>query len=184
MLEEGFPSHAANDARMLILGSMPGRASLDAVQYYAHPRNAFWPIMASLFGFSNALAYPQRMDHLLKQHIALWDVARQCIRPGSLDTNIQTASVVCNDFPTFFRNHRQLQCIAFNGRKAAQLYARHVQPILSTAEQTIPQLTLPSTSPAHAAMSVEDKLLQWQAIRPVTISRSAAGSNPLTHHPH
>jgi len=164
MLEKGFPSHATDDARILILGSMPGRASLDVTQYYAHPRNAFWPIMASLFGFSNALTYPQRMEHLLKHHIALWDVARQCIRPGSLDTNIQTASVVCNDFPTFFRDHRQLQCIAFNGRKAAQLYTRYVQPGLSPAEQAITQLTLPSTSPAHAAMSLEEKRRQWRAI--------------------
>lgn len=164
MLEEGFPCSAGPDAKVLILGSMPGRKSLDKQQYYAHPRNAFWPIMASLFRFSADLAYDERLEKLRSNGIALWDVAHRCVRPGSLDSAIRFPSVIINDFETFFQDHRQIRSVFFNGQKAAELYQRRVVPGLPVNSAHLPRLRLPSTSPAHAAVSFDAKLAQWQRI--------------------
>ncbi|TLS74931.1 DNA-deoxyinosine glycosylase [Mariprofundus erugo] len=171
MLETGFPYSADASARVLILGSMPGRKSLDEQQYYAHPRNAFWPIMANLFGFDLSLPYPARLEQLHHQEIALWDVAHQCKRAGSLDADIQQHTVIANDFNLFFRSHPHIQWIAFNGQKAAELYRRMVRPALAPPFADIPCLYLPSTSPAHASMRLEEKQVQWQRIR--TLLQSA-----------
>jgi len=165
MIAKGFPCSASADAKVLILGSMPGRKSLDVQQYYAHPRNAFWPIMGSLFGFSAELMYKQRLALLCSNGIALWDVAHQCIRPGSLDASILKTSVITNDFESFFNTHPQIQAICFNGQKAADLYQRQVLPSLPDTYTELPRYQLPSTSPAHAAMSFEEKLEQWQQIK-------------------
>jgi hypoxanthine-DNA glycosylase len=90
-------------ARALILGSMPGAASLRAAQYYAHPRNQFWPIMGELVGADPALPYEQRLDRLTSAGIALWDVFARCEREGSLDAHIRDDTAVANDFAEFFR---------------------------------------------------------------------------------
>ncbi|WP_167631217.1 DNA-deoxyinosine glycosylase [Mariprofundus ferrooxydans] len=164
MLEEGFPCSADPDAKVLILGSMPGRKSLDEQQYYAHPRNAFWPIMASLFRFSADIGYDEKLGILRNNGIALWDVARQCIRPGSLDAAIRLPSVITNDFTAFFDTHPQIRAVCFNGRKAADLYQRRVIPELTLNQTQLPLYPLPSTSPAHAAISFDNKLAQWRTI--------------------
>ncbi|EAU55473.1 DNA-deoxyinosine glycosylase [Mariprofundus ferrooxydans] len=164
MLEEGFPCSANPDAKVLILGSMPGRKSLDEQQYYAHPRNAFWPIMASLFEFSADIDYEKRLGMLRSNGIALWDVARQCIRPGSLDAAIRLPSVITNDFTAFFDTHPQIRAVCFNGRKAADLYQRRVIPELALNQTQLPLYPLPSTSPTHAAISFDSKLAQWRTI--------------------
>lgn len=159
-----FPSVASEDATRLVLGSMPGVASLRAQQYYAHPRNAFWPIIAALFDLPGDLDYHQRCAQLQVQRIALWDVLQTCIRPGSLDSAIEEDSIVPNDFPGFFDRHRAIEHIYFNGARAEQAYLRYVQPLLPAAYAKLPTTRLPSTSPAHAALSFADKLGRWRVI--------------------
>lgn len=155
----GFPPVARRDARILILGSLPGQRSIAAGEYYAHPQNGFWKIMAELVGASGS--YEQRCAALLKSHIALWDVLGSSLRPGSLDADIQLATAEVNDFATFFEQHTSIRRILFNGQKAAQIFTRRVLPRL--VRQEVDRLTMPSTSPAHAAMSYTDKLLAWRA---------------------
>src|SRR5690554_2497326 len=104
-----FAPLSAPGARVLILGSMPGKASLAAAQYYAHPRNAFWRIMATIYGIDPALPYANRVARLLEQNVAVWDVARLCTRESSLDSDIVNASVVANDFGQFFTTYPTIE---------------------------------------------------------------------------
>ncbi|MFQ5345613.1 MAG: DNA-deoxyinosine glycosylase [Mariprofundus sp.] len=164
MADTGFPYVSNQQARILVLGSMPGRKSLAEQQYYAHPQNAFWPIMADLLGFDAGLAYEDRLARLRQQHVALWDVAHQCIRSGSLDSAIETESVIANDFIAFFNDHPHIRAIFFNGRKSAELFGRLVQPHLPESFSHIEQYLLPSTSPAHAGMTRAEKLETWKII--------------------
>jgi len=158
-----FPPIADSSARVLILGSMPGVASLDAAEYYAHPRNAFWPIMGQLLGFDPALPYQARCERLRAASVAVWDVLRQCVRPGSLDSDIQPASEVANDLPQLLADCPRIELVAFNGHKALTAFHRHV---LSSMEATLRErltlVRLPSTSPAHAARTLEEKLAAWR----------------------
>lgn len=167
-LNKGFEYVAGKDAAVLILGSMPGAESLRMRQYYAHPRNLFWSLMGEMFGFEPSLPYPERLLQLQHQHIALWDVAQQCKRRGSLDSNIKGDSVIANDFQQLFEASPQIAAIFFNGKKAEQLYRRLVLPGLPEPHRSIALHTLPSTSPAHAAMSREEKLNQWLQIASAT----------------
>ena len=159
-----FSPVAGESATCLILGSMPGRASLDAHQYYAHERNAFWPIMSTLLGFSLELPYADRCNELLRHGVALWDVLRACERPGSLDSAIIVPSMVANDFAGFYHQHRHIRQVYFNGATAEKVYGKHVKPLLTSAFATIPTARLPSTSPAHAAMSYQEKLARWRVL--------------------
>ena len=157
-----FPPIATPDARVLILGSMPGRASLAAGQYYAHPRNAFWPIMASLLDFDASRDYPARVDALKVAGIAVRDILDSCHRPGSLDSAIADDSLVANDLPGFLVAHAEIHHVFFNGAKAESCFRRHIK--LTMAEPQIGFARLPSTSPAHAGMSFEKKLEAWRAV--------------------
>jgi hypoxanthine-DNA glycosylase len=161
----GFLPVATVDARMLILGSLPGPMSLQKQQYYAQPRNAFWLIMGELFGASPDLAYGKRLATLKASRIALWDVCHSAERAGALDADIRHESVVANDFVAFFRKHPRIQCIFFNGQTAAALYRKLVLTELPESLQQIPREVLPSTSPAHAAMRVAQKLERWSVLR-------------------
>ncbi len=163
MHDTGFPYSASPDARVLILGSMPSRKSLAEVQYYAHPRNAFWPIMGALFDFDPCLDYQARLSKLRENGVALWDVAHRCVRPGSLDAAMR--EVEANDFATFLKAHPHIRAIFFNGHKAEELYRRLVLPSLTTERQRLERHLLPSTSPAHAARDFTEKLADWQAVR-------------------
>ncbi len=156
-----FAPIAAKDAQILILGSMPGIKSLQEQQYYAHPRNAFWPIMAQLFDFDLNLDYTVRCQKLLEQKVAVWDVLKSCQRQGSLDQHIEPDSIVPNDFNSFLKQHNQIQYIFFNGGKAEQVFKRHVLPTLKL-EQALTFQLLPSTSPAHAAKSFDEKCQLWE----------------------
>lgn len=157
----GFAPIASPAARLLILGSMPGAASLRAERYYAHPHNQFWPIMAELLGFDPALPYPARCVELSKAGIALWDVLRSCVRPGSLDSAIQARTAQANDFAAFLAEHSHIRRIAFNGAAAENLFRRYVSPQLQTF--TLDFMRLPSTSPAHASLSRSAKLAAWRS---------------------
>jgi len=158
---QGFLPMIAPGARVVVLGSMPGVASLRQQQYYAHPRNAFWPIAAAVFGFDARASYEARSNALGTVGVALWDVLQACERAGSLDANIATASIVPNDFDAFFAAHPRIERVCFNGGKAAALYRRHVLPALRL-QRHLQYVDLPSTSPAHAAMSQREKLALWQ----------------------
>jgi len=155
-----FPFIARRDARVLILGSMPGEASLQAGEYYAHPRNAFWPIMRELLGFAATASYGERVEALRRGGIALWDVLQSCRRAGSLDSDIESGSIVVNDFPSFLAAHREISLVCFNGVTAERTYLRHVAPEM--ARKGIAHALLPSTSPAHAALSLADKVAAWR----------------------
>jgi len=157
-----FPPLARHDARLLILGSMPGKASLLAGQYYAHPRNLFWPIVGNLIGASPQLSYDERTAILVANGVALWDVLKSCRRNGSLDASIDKASMVVNDFSGFFNDHPAIERIFFNGATAELVFRRHVLPTLTQKRWEL--LRLPSTSPANAARTFQQKLAEWQVI--------------------
>ena len=153
------------DAVVLVLGSMPGQKSLMQQQYYAHPRNAFWPIMAEVAGFSMDIPYTKRIRLLPQKGIALWDVLQSCFRPGSLDSSIDEATIVSNEFQQFFATHPALRLVVFNGGKAYQAYRKYVLPGLPQCYQQIERLQLPSTSPANARMNMAEKRDIWLKIK-------------------
>jgi len=161
-----FPPVADAGARVLILGSMPGKASLQAARYYAHERNAFWPIMGDLIGAGPQQDYPQRLDKLKAAGFALWDVIAACERAGSLDADIVSTSVQPNDFSAFFAVHRSIERVFFNGAAAETSFRRLVLPGLLPGldRRSLRFVRLPSTSPAHAARSYAEKLAAWSAI--------------------
>jgi len=148
-----------NHARILILGSMPGQASLAANQYYAHHRNTFWPIMTQLLQISPDASYKERITALKSSQIALWDVLKSCQRAGSLDSMIETDTQTINDFQSFFPAHGKITHVFFNGGKAEACFKHYVLP-----ENNLGLLKftrLPSTSPANARLSFEDKCRIW-----------------------
>ncbi len=149
------------NSHTLILGSMPGRISLSEVQYYAHPRNAFWHIMAALYGAERELPYNERLEILLKNGIALWDVIAGCQRTTSLDTDIEESSIVANNFSLLLQEHPNIRRIFFNGGKAEQSFSRYVVPLLNEAQLLVPRARLTSTSPANARFSIDDKIAIW-----------------------
>ena len=157
-----FPPIATRTSRVLVLGSMPGSASLLAGRYYAYPHNAFWQIMGELFGASPKIAYEQRILLLKRAGLAVWDVMASCVRKGSLDSDIDEASIVPNDFPAFFDAHPQIGHVFFNGAKAEACFLRYVS--LQISDRGLKFTRLPSTSPAHASSSLEKKLRAWRAV--------------------
>ncbi len=157
-----FAPVANPSARILILGSIPGRESLKAERYYAHPRNHFWTIMATLLGFAPDTPYAGRLFELQRRGIALWDVMHSCQRAGSLDASIEPDSIEANDFANFFQNHPLIRAVFFNGATAQATYTKHVQPGLPAL--SLHYTRLPSTSPAHAALSLDQKLNAWKCI--------------------
>ncbi|MDD1621077.1 MAG: DNA-deoxyinosine glycosylase [Methylococcaceae bacterium] len=161
-----FPPIARADARLLILGSMPGKASLDANQYYAHPRNLFWPIMGELVGAHPALDYEERARILIANGIALWDVLKSCRRSGSLDADIDKLSMIANDFVAFFNARPHIDQIFFNGATAEHAFRHQVLPTINADNFLLRRL--PSTSPAHAALSYHQKLQSWRIILEAT----------------
>jgi len=163
----GFLPIARVDARILILGSLPGQMSLQRGEYYAQPQNAFWKIAGQLFGAAPGLSYQARVDRLLAQQVAVWDVCASAFRPGSLDSAIERKSIVTNDFADFFAQHAAIRLIAFNGAKAAELYARLVRDKLPEPARNLRSVILPSTSPANAGMPYAQKLKRWRVLRQV-----------------
>jgi len=157
-----FPPIGNRAARVLVLGSMPGAASLMAGRYYANPHNAFWPIMGALFAAGPMAPYAKRILILRRAGLALWDVLASCVREGSLDSDIDEASIVPNDFRTFFDSHPRVTHVFFNGAKAENCFYRYVRPRLSDRDLFFTRL--PSTSPAHASLSLPQKLEAWRVV--------------------
>jgi len=149
------------NAAFVVLGSMPGVASLTAQQYYAHPRNAFWPIMAALFQIDINWPYAQRVKALQQTKVAVWDVLQQCERVGSLDSAIEKDSRYPNDFLEFFKQHPKIKTIIFNGVEAEKSFQQTVASTLDMAMLSC--VRLPSTSPAHT-MKLADKINAWQSV--------------------
>ena len=161
---QSFTPIIGTKPRVIVLGSMPGVASLEAVQYYAHPRNAFWPIMGELFGFDAAVDYDSRIGQIETRPIVLWDSLKACYRPGSLDSNIDDGSAEANDFPWLLRQHPDIRAIFFNGATSEKYFRKLALPLLPQFDQ-IDLIRLPSTSPANASYSFQQKLDRWHQLR-------------------
>lgn len=152
----GFAPVLDPDVRILILGSFPGEASLAAQQYYAHPRNQFWRLLSEILAEDFvALPYEQRLARVLAHHIGLWDVLAACAREGSLDNAIRQAQA--NDFAILKHQCPRLTRICFNGKTSGKFERQFADAGFET-------LVLPSSSPAHAALSFEQKLGIWKNI--------------------
>ena len=153
---QGLPPVLGPHTRLIVLGSFPGQASLKAQQYYAHPRNQFWPLLAALWGVDlQALSYEQRLALLLERGLGLWDVYASCLREGSLDSAIEAPEF--NDWAELRRLSPDLQAVAHNGGESARAM-RHTLALGSTVHR------LPSTSPANASWSFERKLAAWREV--------------------
>jgi hypoxanthine-DNA glycosylase len=152
----GFPPVVAESTHTLILGSFPGEASLTATQYYAHPRNQFWRLVGAVIDEPlPELDYPTRLERVLKHGIGVWDVLAACTREGSLDAAIRNATP--NDFASFREYAPSLKKVCFNGKTAGRF-----APVIAAAGYET--LVLPSSSPANAMLSFDQKLRLWREI--------------------
>lgn len=163
MVVHSFPPVVGAGSRVLVLGSMPGKASLRAQQYYAHPRNLFWPLMETLLGVDAALPYRRRLAELKRAGVALWDVLECCTRESSLDSDIVASSAVPNDLARLLARQRSIHTLCFNGATAEAKFRRHVLPDLPDS-RAIAYHRLPSTSPANAAIRYPEKLRAWRVV--------------------
>lgn len=167
----GFPAQVTAQCRVLVLGSMPGVASLQAAQYYAHPRNRFWPVMAALAGIDATLPYAARMQALNAAGVGVWDVIGQCARRGSLDASIVRGTEVPNALPALIDGLPALQAIACNGGTAHRAFERFIVPQLSAPARAVPVWSLPSTSPANAAWPLPRLVHAWQPLAAALAAR-------------
>lgn len=152
----GLPPILNHNSRILLLGSFPGEASLLAQQYYAHPRNQFWRLLSAVLSENlMELHYAQRLDRLLARHIGLWDVIATCERQGSLDSAICRAQA--NDLVGLKHRCPQLTRVCFNGKTSSKFAPQFTEAGFDT-------LVLPSSSPANAQWSFEEKLAVWRGI--------------------
>lgn len=163
VMKKAFPPVVNMEARVLILGSMPGEASLEAGEYYAFARNAFWRIMDELIGTTAEMPYAQRLELLQQAGIALWDVIDSCERNGSLDSAIIQATLVANDFEIFLEQWPNIKTICFNGKSVERLFRTHVIK-KQRIREGLRMFALPSTSPANAQYTFEQKLTMWNTI--------------------
>ncbi len=154
---EGFRPVVSTGAKILILGTFPGKESLRQKEYYAHPRNLFWDMMDCICGAGGDKDYNERLIVLTKTGIALWDVLKSCCREGSADSNIRNGYFTVNDFNTFLSSYPV--AVFFNGKKAEKLFQQHVGAALPFS------CALPSTSPANARMTKDEKIRQWCRVK-------------------
>ena len=160
---KGFSPVIGSNARVMILGSLPSQQSLIQQEYYANPRNVFWRIMGEITSIKCSDAYETRCGELINHGFALWDVLKSSVRPGSLDSSIEVRSARENDFAGLLAQHREIKLIAFNGMKSRQLFDQLVLKSFSLPNG-VELVNLPSSSPAHAAMSFETKRELWSVI--------------------
>lgn len=155
----GFPPIIGENPNILILGSLPGLASIQHQQYYAHPQNSFWRILEALFQIDATTPYMERCEQVKSARLAIWDVCHSAERPGSLDSAIDRQSVVANEINRLLVQHPSITLIAFNGNAAATLFKKHTQ-----LERKVNTITLPSTSPANAGIPYAQKLEKWSEL--------------------
>lgn len=161
-MPQSFAQLVNKNTRILILGTMPGEASLKAQEYYAHPRNIFWRIMADIFNAGAGFAdYQAKTQCLLSHNVGLWDNLQYCERQGSLDSDIRRE--IPNDIETLLAANPQIDMILCNGQKSYDFFKKYHQPLLKSLNCQI----MPSTSPANARLSYAQKLAAWcQALQP------------------
>jgi TDG/mug DNA glycosylase family protein len=147
--------------RVLVLGSMPGVASLHAGQYYAHPRNLFWSLMAEMLAFDPTLSYEKRVECLTTRGVAVWDVLAECRRRGSLDAAIERDSERVNDIAGLLRREPSLGAIFLNGRAAEQCFRRHLMAAVTAIRPELKIVGLPSTSPANQSIPLDRRRAEW-----------------------
>jgi TDG/mug DNA glycosylase family protein len=155
-ISRGLPPVTGPEPLVLILGSFPSVLSLERGEYYGNPKNRFWAVMEELFAIPSALPYPERTLLLTENKVALWDVVRGCTREGSADSRIRHP--VPNDIAGFVRAHPAIRLVALNGSTAGNLYHRLAEV------PGIASVTLPSTSPANAAVTFKEKVRAWGVV--------------------
>jgi double-stranded uracil-DNA glycosylase len=158
--KRSFPPVVDARSRVLVLGTLPGEESLRRQQYYAHPRNLFWPIIFALFDATPLADYAERLAFVAAHRIAMWDVCELGEREKSADTAIRLERP--NAIDRLLDEHPLIRAVAFNGTTARRLYDRHFP-----RRPELAYLALPSTSPAHATIGFAGKLEQWAALRAV-----------------
>lgn len=157
---QGLPPHVAPDTRWLLLGSFPGVASLQAQQYYGHPRNQFWRLLGAVLGEAlHELEYAERLQRLLARQVGLWDVITETEREGSLDAAIRDPAA--SDLGALIAGLPRLEQIGFNGGTAARLGLRQLEALGLAGRYRV--LALPSSSPAYT-LPYEQKLAAWRAL--------------------
>lgn len=160
----GFEPILPRRPKALVLGSMPSVASLQKHEYYGHPANLFWPIMAAIFGFAHSAPYAERTRALRDGGVALWDVLHACEREGSADSAIAPASEVANAIDDLLASRRTLKTVLLNGGKAHSAFRKHIVPKLADEpRERLRIVRLPSTSPANASVSRAEKTERWTA---------------------
>ena len=165
--KRSFPPVVDTRARVLVLGTLPGEESLRRHEYYAHPRNLFWPILFALFGATPATDYPAKLTFALARRVALWDVCMAGEREMSADATIRAE--VPNAIDRLLDTHPLIGAVAFNGTTARRLYDRHFP-----RRSGLVYLAMPSTSPAHASLDFAAKFAHWAALRRVLQGEEAA----------
>lgn len=164
-LKTGFPPLVADDPRFLVLGSLPGDASIACQEYYGHPTNRFWRVLAAVFGEETPVGYPAKKRFLARHRIALWDVCAAARREGSLDANIQDETY--NDLAAFLQAHPGIRAIALNGGAAARAFGRYCRRSPDSFRERIAGMKVhrfASTSAAAASWSFERLCGQWRAL--------------------
>jgi len=162
-LVHSFEPIVGRNPRIVILGSMPGVVSLQAVQYYANPRNAFWAIIAELFGIDLDCSYQSRVEQISQLPLVLWDTLKACQREGSLDSKILKQQIEANDIAGLLKQYSGLRAIAFNGA-ASEKYFNQLEKHRLPVSHQLELIKLPSTSPANAAMNFDQKLAAWRQL--------------------
>lgn len=173
-----FAPAADTSTRVLILGSLPGEASLREQRYYAHPRNRFWHLIGAMIAVDlPALTYGRRLAVLRRHGIGLWDVVRSGKRKGSLDADLR--DIEGNALVDLVATLPALTAIGFNGATSARIGRRLLGP-----ECRLALIDLPSSSPAHAAMSLAEKTERWLALHPYLDQPNTSGKSPCNRGPH
>ncbi len=153
---KSFPAVADSRTKILVVGSMPGEASLKAGEYYAYKYNHFWPIISRLFNGGQPISsYQEKLNLLLTNNIGLWDSLKYCSRTGSLDKDIKFAHP--NNFKALFKKYPSIKRIVFNGAAACNFFKK-----FNELQPDFDYLQMPSTSPANASKSFEEKLSLWR----------------------